>query len=311
MTAPTAAPTPNLSAAQAGDLMKRATYASVSVAVILIAAKFGAWLVTESVSLLSTLVDSLLDAAASLINLIAVRQALAPPDREHRFGHGKAEPLAGLAQAAFIGGSALFLVLQAVQRLVRPVEIMQMEAGLWVMGGSVALTAILVLYQKSVVRRTGSTAIAADSLHYQSDLLVNLGVALSLVLAGRMGWWFADPLFALAIGAYIVKGAWQIGRNSLELLMDHELPEAERQRIRDIVKADPGVVSLHDLRTRSAGPQSFIQLHLEMNPDLPLREAHAIADRVMHAVETAFPKAEVLIHQDPAGFEEPPALAKS
>lgn len=301
MSGQTPAPRPSIEAAR---LMKLATYASVSVAGILVAAKFGAWLVTDSISLLSTLVDSLLDAGASMINLLAVRKALAPADREHRFGHGKAEPLAGLSQAAFISGSALFLLIEASERLLNPTEIHNSETGYAVMVFSIVLTVALVGFQKYVVRKTGSLAINADSLHYVTDVLVNASVIVSLLLATTFGWLLADPLFAVAIAAYILWGAWRIGRGALRLLMDRELSVDNRRRIRDIAMAHPKVLDLHDLRTRSSGQQMFIQLHLEMDGDITLNEAHDISDEVMYAIEDAFPMAEVLIHGDPEGVAE-------
>lgn len=285
-------------------LLKLATYASVSVASVLVAAKFGAWLMTDSVSLLSTLIDSLLDAGASLINLLAIRQALQPADREHRFGYGKAEPLAGLAQAAFIIGSALFLLIEAAERLVRPQVIHNSEVGYAVMGFAIVLTLGLVMFQMYVVRKTGSVVIRADSLHYRTDLLVNASVVVSLLLATTFGWRLADPLFAIAIAAYIVWGVWRIGKDALNLLMDRELPGEDRRRILEIALAHPGVRDLHDLRTRSSGQYLFIQLHLEMDVDITLSEAHDISDEVMYDIEGAFPQAEILIHADPVGVRE-------
>lgn len=289
-------------------LMRLATYASVAVASILIVAKLIAWLITDSVSLLSTLIDSLLDVGASLLNLIAVRHALEPADREHRFGHGKAEALSGLAQAAFIAGSAMFLVVQATERLVNPRIIHRTEIGYWVMGLAIVLTLALVVFQRYVVKKTGSVAIVADSTHYQMDVLVNVSVIVSLVLASRMGWTWADPAFAMAIAAYIVWGAWRIGMASLHMLMDHELPDEDRKRIREIAVNHPGVVGLHDLRTRSSGNQVFIQMHLEMNGDITLHDAHVISDQVEASIMNVFPNAEVLIHEDPEGINEERAV---
>lgn len=296
-------------AGQRSNALKRvAAVASVTVASVLIAAKTGAWLATGSVSLLSTLVDSLLDLAASLVNLVAVRQAAQPPDREHRFGHGKAEPLAGLAQAAFVGGSAVFLLIQAVEKFVHPTPITNSRIGIGVMLLSILLTFALVLFQRFVVRRTGSVAIAADSLHYRADLLVNASVIVALLLASHGGWLYADPAFALLIAGYILWGAGGIFISSLNLLMDRELPEDDREKIRRIATAHPSVLSIHDLRTRSSGTQKFIQFHLEMHGSLTLYEAHAISDAVMDDVEAAFPGAEVLIHEDPFGVDEKRAI---
>ncbi len=293
-----------VSAAEAGRLMRLATYASVAVASSLILVKLGAWLYTDSISLLSTLIDSLLDVMASLINLFAVRHALVPADREHRFGHGKAEPLAALGQSAFIAGSALFLVFEAGHRLFDPRPVLHSEIGIAVMVVAIVMTFALTRVQAHVVRQTGSVAIKADSLHYVGDMLVNGAVIVALLLASKFGWAVADPLFGLAIAAYIMFNAWRIARGSLDILMDRELPEAERARIREIALANPKVRDLHDLRTRSSGRHSFIQVHIEMDGNLTLFKAHGVADEVEAALRAAFPGAEVIIHQDPQGLDE-------
>lgn len=285
-------------------LKRRAAIASVTVATVLIAAKAAAWLTTGSVGLLSTLIDSALDLAASLINLIAIRQALQPADEEHRFGHGKAEPLAGLAQSGFVLGSAGFLLVHAGERLVRPTPVSNTEVGYAVMALAIGLTIALVLYQRYVVRRTGSLAIKADSLHYSVDLLSNVSVMFALALSSRFGWLWADPLVAIAISLFILHSAWQILKDSLNLLMDRELPDEDRERIRRIACSHPGVIDIHDLRTRSSGTHVFIQFHLELDGNMTLLDAHTIADQVMNELEQAFPDAEVLIHEDPHGVTE-------
>jgi ferrous-iron efflux pump FieF len=299
---------PTTAADPSAALMRLATYASVTVATVLIVTKLAAWLITDSVSLLSTLIDSLLDVGASILNLVAVRHALEPADKEHRFGHGKAEALSGLAQAAFIAGSAMFLVVQAGERLFNPRFIFNTEIGYWVMVLAIGLTLVLVAFQRYVVKKTGSVAITADSTHYQMDVLVNISVIASLFLASEMGWTLADPAFAIAIAAYILWGAWQIGIASLHMLMDRELPDADRRRIREIAQSHPGVVGLHDLRTRSSGNQVFIQMHLEMDGDITLLDAHVISDQVEASIMAAFPNAEVLIHEDPEGINEDQAV---
>jgi ferrous-iron efflux pump FieF len=291
--------------ARNGALMKRATYAAVAVVAILLVAKTGAWLITDSVSVLSSLLDSLLDAAASLINLFAVRTALTPADREHRFGHGKAEPLAGLAQSAFIAGSSVLLVLEAVRRIMTPHAVVHGEIGVAVMLLSVVLTMALVAYQRHVIRLTQSVAIDADSLHYQSDLLINISVILSLALSMWLGWRSLDPLFGLGIAAYLLRTSWMIGQKSLDRLMDRELPDPDRARIRAIALARPEVRAVHDLRSRSSGPDLFVQLHLEMDGGMSLLRSHEVADTVERDIMAVYPNAEVIIHQDPSGIEEP------
>ena len=288
-----------------GTLMRRATYASLAVAVLLVAVKFAAWAATDSVSLLSSLIDSLLDGAASLVNLLAVRQALTPPDREHRFGHGKAEPLASLGQSAFIAGSAVLLLVQAAQHLLRPTPVVNSEIGLAVMGFAVAVTLALLAYQRTVVRRTGSLAIRVDAFHYRADLVLNLAVIVSLLLTTELGYLSIDPIFGGLIGLWIIWGAWQVARKAIVHLMDEELPDEERERIRQIALKHPKVRAVHDLKTRASGPNSFIQLHIEMDGGIRLIEAHRISDEVEASIREAFPRAEIIIHQDPEGIDEP------
>ena len=285
-------------------LMRTATYAAVAVATLLIVVKAVALAVTGSVSIMATLVDSAMDAAASLVNLLAVRSALKPADRSHRFGHGKAEPLAGLGQSAFIAGSAVFLLLHAGDRLLHPKALQNSDVGIAVMLFSIVLTFALVLYQRHTIKLTGSVAIRADFLHYTGDLLVNGSVILALVLGGGMGWVSVDALFGAGIGLYILYNAWQIVRAAFDHLMDRELPDADRKNILAIVRAHPEVLDIHDLRTRSSGLHSFIQFHIEMDGALSLYQVHGIADAVEADIRQAYPEAEVIIHQDPAGIEE-------
>jgi ferrous-iron efflux pump FieF len=289
-------------------LLRIATTASVGVASVLVLVKLIAWLLTDSISLLSTLIDSLLDVAASTLTLIAVRHSIEPPDREHRFGHGKAEPLAALGQATFITGSAIFLLIEAGGRLLDPQPVVRPSLGIAVMIFSVVATFVLTRFQAFVVKRTGSLAVGADSLHYLGDLLTNGAVIVAILLVTKFGWVLADPLFAIAIAAYIVKTAFAIARGALDMLMDRELPDADRARIKTIALGQAGVIALHDLRTRVAGPTSFIQMHVEMDGNMKLRDAHAIADGVEAALLEAFPGSEVVIHQDPFGLETPPVV---
>lgn len=285
-------------------LLRLATHAAVTVAVVLTLVKLAAWLSSGSVALMSSMVDSLLDCLASSLNWLAVRHALSPPDRDHRFGHAKAEPLAGLGQAMFVGGSAVFLLYEAAQRLLHPAPLGQTGPGIAVMVLAIALTAALVVLQRRAIAATGSIAISADSLHYIGDLLANLAVIAALVLASKPGWLWLDPTMAACIAVLILSSAWQIVSRACSQLMDRELSEAERSRILAIAVDHPHVKAVHDLRTRRAGMSTFIQLHLEMDPNLALIEAHHIADEVERAILAAFPNAEVIIHQDPAGLPE-------
>lgn len=288
----------------AATMMRRATRASVGVSGTMVVMTLVAWIASDSVSLLSSLIDSLLDAVAALVNLWAVRQALTPADREHRFGHGKAEPLASLGQSAFIAGSALLLLFEALQHLLHPTPIRNTGFGIAVMLVSIGLAMALLVYERRVVRLTGSLVVSADALHYRTHLVVNSSVIVSLLLSDTLGWTAVDPLCGGAIALWIIQGAWRMARQSVTQLMDRELPDDQRARIRAIALAAPEVVAVHDLRTRAAGPDAFIQIHLEMDGALTLAEAHRISDRVEAEIRTAFPHAEVLIHQDPEGVEE-------
>jgi ferrous-iron efflux pump FieF len=291
--------------------MRRAAFAAVTVSVVLVALKVAAYIVTGSVAMMSSLADSALDLFASGINLFAINQSLVPPDSEHRFGHGKVEPLAGLAQGAFITGSATFLVIASIGRIVDPRPLDHPAIGLAVMAFSIAAVIGLVLFQRIAVLRTGSIAIQADRIHYLGDLATNIGVVIGIVLTTRFGILIADPLVALGVAVVLVASAWQIGTRSCDQLMDRELPENERARIKSVVLSHPDVRSMHDLRTRAAGISKFIQLHIEIDPAVSLTRAHEISDAVEADLLSAYPDAQVMIHQDPAGVEKPPPLARS
>jgi len=281
-----------------GGLLRLASLASVLTAVSLIIVKLGAWLVTGSVGLLASLVDSIMDSLASLINLFAIRYSQQPPDEKHRFGHGKAEPLAGLAQAAFISGSAIFLMLHAVDRLRFNHEIKAIGLGIAVMIFAIVLTLGLLALQHYVIRRTQSTAIRADALHYATDVLTNLSILVALYLS-TLGWTWADPVFAIGVALYIFYSAFRIGYEAFQQLMDHQLPKETLEEIRAIADSHPAVLGTHELRTRQSGQQQFVQLHLELDQNLELERAHAYADEVEDRIKALLPGAEVIIHMDP------------
>jgi len=279
-------------------LLRLATRASLTVASILVLAKAIAWWLSGSVSLLAGLTDSALDAVASFLNLLAVHYALRPADDDHRFGHGKAEALAGMAQALFIAVSAVLIGFQAVERLQTPQPLGDTGAGIAVMLLSLALTVALLAFQRKVIRITGSTAVRADSLHYRSDLLLNGSILLALLLAG-FGWPQLDALFGLGIALYILWSALQIARESTSILMDQELPADIGERMQELALAIPGVKGVHDLRTRVSGSHWFVQLHLELPGALPLHDAHALCVKASEAIRQRYPRADVMVHADP------------
>lgn len=286
------------SSAEHQRLLRLATRASLAVATILVVSKAVAWWLSDSVSLLAGLTDSALDAVASFLNLLAVHYALRPADDDHRFGHGKAEALAGMAQALFIGVSAVLIGVQAVDRLQSPQPLGDTAAGIAVMLLSLVLTLALLTFQRKVIRATGSTAVRADSLHYRSDLLLNGSILLALMLA-RFGWPQLDALFGLGIALYILWSAVQIARESTAILMDQELPADIGERMLELVCAIPGVKGAHDLRTRVSGNRWFVQLHLELPGELKLHDAHELCVQASAAIRQRYPRADVMVHADP------------
>lgn len=282
-------------------LVKRASYASVATATILLISKLFVWFITDSSSILASLTDSFLDIGASIINLFAIKYALEPADDSHRFGHGKAESLAGLVQSSLIIGSSMLLMLYGVNSLLEAKEIVRSELGIGVSIFALLITFSLIRYQKYVIDKTGSVAVKADSLHYKSDLWLNSAVLLALGLSAY-GYYWVDGLATILIAMYILYSAYEIGHESVQMLLDHELPESDIEIIKDVVNNTKQVLGMHELRTRQSGYMKFIQLHIELDDHLTLYEAHAIADEVELSILRKFNSAEVIIHQDPVSI---------
>ncbi|RUO40321.1 cation diffusion facilitator family transporter [Idiomarina aquatica] len=278
--------------------VKLASTASVLVAFTLIVMKLLAWLQTESASMLASMTDSILDSGASVFSFFAIRYALQPADEEHRFGHGKAESLAALAQSAFISGSSMLLIFHSVEQLIQGPQLPSIDLGIWVSVVAIALTLALITIQRMAIKHTDSQAVKADHLHYQSDILLNVAVIVALLLSG-WGLLWADSVFAIGIAIYLIIGAIRIGSEAFNSLMDRELPESTQRQIVDIVTAVDGVLGIHGLRTREAGPTRFIQLHIELDNRLSLLKAHAISDVVEAELMKHFPYADIIVHMDP------------
>ena len=287
-------------------LLRLATRASVAVASILIITKAIAWWLSGSVSMLAGLTDSLLDGVTSFLNLLAVHYALRPADDDHRYGHGKAESLAGMAQALFIGVSAVLIAFQAFDRLKHPEPVNAPWISIAVIVFSLVMTVGLLILQHRVIKATGSNAVRADSLHYRSDLMLNGSILVALVFAA-VGFSQLDAWFGLGIAVYILWSAFQIARESFSVLMDEELPTDVSENMLALACAVPGVLGAHDLRTRISGNIWFVQLHLELSVQLSLLDAHTLSDQVAAAIENAYPRAEVLVHADPQEVVKPKA----
>jgi len=279
----------------------RAALASVAMATFLLALKgFAAWH-TGSIAMLGSLADTALDLLASLVTLYGVRLAATPADHDHRFGHGKAEALAALFQVALITASAAGIGWRAIQALGAPNATTDAEFGIGVSVIAIVATIGLLAYQRMVIRKTGSVAILADNVHYQSDVLLNGSVIGALVLDQYLGWHGADAIFGIAIAAWLLWGAFQASSTAIDMLMDKEWPDDQRAAFLDGAARQPGLRGFHDFRTRRSGSHDFAQFHMEVARDLTVAEAHDLVEGVERNLKRAFPKVEVLIHLDPEG----------
>lgn len=282
------------------QLVKRAANLAIAVAALLIVIKAIAWWKTGSISILAAMTDSVVDLFASITNVIVLRFALQSADENHAFGHGKAESLAAIAQSAFIAGSATFLLLQGIHKLTAP-HLIEAELGVIVSIISIVLTALLVIYQKRVVKLTKSPAIEADSLHYQTDLLMNAAILVAMIL-NLFGFIYADAVFAIGIAFYIAFNAFKMFWEAVQVLLDRALPDEEVQQIIQMASHNPQIIGIHDLLTRQVGATRFIQLHLELRDDLTLLEAHEITEQLEEEILAVFPKTEIIIHQEPTSI---------
>lgn len=285
-------------------LVIRAIYGSIAIALIIIFAKIFGWYLTDSPTILASLMDSLLDISASFINFVAARYALQPPDDEHRFGHDKAEDLAVFTQALFFGLSGVFIAFISIKRIFYPKLIEHGSIGISIMCVSICATILLLLYQSYVFSKTKSSIVKTDRFHYSIDLLTNIAVIISLYLSEKWNSKIIDPIFAVFIAIYILYGAWRLLSRAFHNLMDHEFHDSEKEKIHLILSASQHIKGYHDLKTRYAGRKPFIQFHIELDGEMPLRESHKILDKIEREIVEKFEDAEVIIHQDPEGIDE-------
>ena len=287
-----------------GDLTNRAAIASVTMALFLLALKIFAAAETGSVALLASLADTGFDVLASVLTLFSVRYAAMPADDDHRFGHGKAEALSALLQVVLITVSAILIAWRAIVRLGAQEQTAHPEYGIGASVIAIVATLALLAYQRQVVRKTGSVAIQADHVHYQSDLLLNVAVIVAILLDTMLNVRGADPLFGIAIALWLSWGAYRAARLALDQLLDREWPEEKRQRFIDVALRHPELRGIHDMRTRSSGAHDFCQFHVWVDPNMTVAAAHRIMDEVEQALMDAFPGVEVLIHPDPEGHKD-------
>lgn len=278
---------------------------SILAAGFLIVLKTVSGLLTGSISVWASLLDSLMDIFASIVNFFAVRAAARPADEDHTYGHGKAESLAGLFQALVITISGAFLIREAIRRLREPHEIASEWVGIGTMIIAITISLALVARLRLTARKTDSPALAADAAHYASDITTNGGALVALAIVYFTGWKLVDPLFSIAISLYILWSAFTVAREAVDILMDRRLPLEIDEQVAEIVGRykDQGVFGFHDIRTRRSGSIKFIDLHLEVDRDLKLDDAHAATVRVLRQIEAEIPRARVSIHTDPVNRE--------
>ncbi|HEX3701016.1 MAG TPA: cation diffusion facilitator family transporter [Phenylobacterium sp.] len=294
-----------LSAAETAGLTRRVTQQSVATAGVLVALKAGAWIASGSVALLASLADSGLDLVASLATFFAVRYAVAPPDQEHRFGHGKAEAFASLIQGGLVFASAALVARQAIGDLVQGHQVKDGGWAVGVMLVSTGLTALLIAAQTRVLRRAASVAVSGDRAHYAVDFAANLVALAGIAAAAWLGLNSLDAVAALIVAALLLWGAVSVFREASAQLMDRELPDEERAQIVRLMTEDPRLTHVHQLRTRASGPFVHMQMHVDLDPELTLETAHEVIVAAEKRVLGAFPSADIIIHADPRGRAEP------
>lgn len=290
---------------RAGVITREAVMLSIGVAGALILLKAWSWISSGSVAMLSSLADSMLDLVASLFTYFAVRYAATPPDRTHRFGHGKAESFAGLFQAGLVAVSGAIIGVEAVKRLLDGQPVAHGWEAILVMLVSVVATGALIWRQSRVIAETGSVAMQGDRAHYAADLIANVAVIIGIAASAFLQWAWADAIAGLFVAGWLGHGAWKVARQAADHLMDRELPDADRTRIRELALDGGDVLAVHDLRTRASGPFVHIQFHADLPPDLTLRRAHEIIVAAEARIRAEFQGADIIIHPDPVDSTEP------
>jgi len=285
-------------------LVRSASIASLLVASTLIVLKYYGWVTTNSVSLLGSLADSLIDFLASVFVFVAISYSILPADAKHRFGYGKSEGLAAFVQSLLIGISGIYVCFEAIKRLLNPSQINQPSIAIWIILVSIVLTLTLVMYQKYVVKKSKSIAIESDRYHYLTDTYINLSVLFSIAITGWTRFVFIDALVGLLISGVILYTSVTLLKKSFKILLDQEIQSDDRDRIREIALDHPKVLGFHDLRTRDTGREYIIQFHLELDPNMSLLESHEITDEVTDNILKLYPDSELIIHTDPLGIDE-------
>ena len=285
-------------------LMKRAGVASLVVTLILLGLKGGTFLITGSVAILSSLFDSVQDLITSTVNMVAIYHATAPADREHRFGHGKAQAIGSLIQALIITFAALLLMIESVRRFCHPEPLRHISLGIGITMVSIALTFFLIRFQRRVIRETQSLSVLADYTHYAGDIVMNIGVISSLLTSYYLGWNRIDSIFGICVSLYLWGAVYRIFKSSFNMLMDKEMSSEFREAVRTIARSFPEVTLVHNMKTRQSGAHAFVQFSIHLDDTLTLRQAHDITDKIEDRIKERFPDTEVIIHPEPERKKE-------
>lgn len=280
-------------------LMKWASFASIATAGLLIGLKFCAYLVTGSMAILSSLMDSVQDAMTSLVNLLAVKQAIEPADAAHRFGHGKAQALGSLGQSVIIALAGIFLIYESFGRFLEPQPIHSLSLGIWVSVFAIAITLVLVSFQNYVIRKTNSLSLRADRAHYTGDIMMNVGVIISMLFSYFFNWTCLDALFGIGVGIYLLTQVWSLSKESCQMLMDTEIQPDLKHKIKEKTLSFPDVLEITQLKTRYSGNRIFVQFAVYLKDDLSLKQAHDLIDEIESEIQNEIPEAEVMIHPEP------------
>jgi len=280
-------------------LERRAGILAISVATILILSKLSVWLITDSLTILSSLIDSSLDFITSTVNLIAIYYATKPADENHRFGYNSMEDIAGLLQCGFICGSGFFIILEVVNNYIHQEFLIFDGLCIGLMIFSITINLFLTTHQKRVIKKTNSTIIKAERLHYKTDLFMNLLILTSFVVIYYYEIYYLDFIGALIIAVYIIMSAFGIGKNSFNNLMDKEISTREKNKIKKILDQEKQLLGYKNLKTRKRGGKIFLQFHAQFKKGISLVDAHKITLNLEEQIKTSFRKIEVIIEQDP------------
>jgi len=283
-------------------LVKLSLIASIICATIVSLLKLYGFIHTGSVSLLASLIDSGLDLSVSIMNYVAVRYALEPPDDKHRFGHDKIQDLAVFTQSIFFFGSGIFTIISAINHFVSKHEVEDAHVGIWIMFVAIIITLSLLVFQTYVIKKTNSTIIEADILHYVTDLCTNFAVIIGVYFGKKYP--IIDIILGSLIAIYIIHGAYELLKSSIKNLLDEEFDDEEKSQILKIIKEFSEVRGIHDLKTRKTSSRLFIQFHIELDGQMNLYLSHEITEKIVSEISKKFANIEILIHQDPEGIEE-------